>query len=119
MRINVYKLTYHTIRFALQDVKDGVTVTVKKDAELSRTSPETAVVAAQTLDEAVSQLPNREAGVKNVLLSSQMLQHDIPFQEKVNALPQAKQPQVAVAPAAQTKPPVATPAAPAAQPVKP
>ena len=86
MKISIFKLTYHTIREATEDSKDG---TIKKGCELSRTWPETSVVAAQNLDAAVATLPKRALGVKNVLDFESVLYRDIAFNEPPKPMPAA------------------------------
>jgi hypothetical protein len=89
MKISVFKITYHTILEATEDSKDGL---IKKGSELSRTSPETVIVAASTLDNAVSTLPKAsQPGRKNVVIQSQVLQRDINFNEAPAPAPAAKQ----------------------------
>jgi hypothetical protein len=105
-KISVFKITYHTVTVAtaesLKKAADARAAEVaalpeadrhwhenerpnyrqsgypaRIGSELSRTSPETAVIAAGTLVEAVAGLPKRPAGTSNVVLSSQTLHHGI------------------------------------------
>lgn len=73
MKISVYRLTYHTIK------------TDKTGREISRTSPETATVAAKNIEEAKKSLPPN-----GVLIQAHTLHHEVTFVGEIERPPQAK-----------------------------
>ena len=69
MKISVFRIDFHTIRKG------------KKGEELSRTSPQRVVVAAETKDIAVANLPAPPAGSENSVIQIHTLHHDVAFHE--------------------------------------
>lgn len=78
MKINLYRVSYHTIRHD------------EEGREISRTSPETVMVAAKDMEQVFESLPKpSSADVKNVIVQTHVMYHDITFAGTVEHAPAA------------------------------